>query len=64
MDMTSEKDLIYQFVEKGNFHAAINIAISCLNQCRRDSDQVGVDEFLAIIQGIVDTMVETFGSNQ
>lgn len=62
MDLLSEKTLIYEFVEKGNFHAAMNIAISAMNQCRKDNDQAGVNVCLEIISDITHVMVEAFGS--
>ncbi len=62
MDIESEKSSIDAFVVKGNYHAAMNIAISALNECRRNNDQAGTDEFLDVIKGIADTMSEAFGS--
>ncbi len=62
MDIESETKTIQEFVVKGNYHAAMNIAISALNECRRDSDQAGIDHFLEVIEGIANTMVEEFGS--
>lgn len=62
MDIKSEKESIQSFVVKGNYHAAMNIAISALNECRRSTDQAGIDQFLDVIKGIADTMAEEFGS--
>ena len=62
MDIEAEKTTVQEFVDKGNFHAAVNIAISALNECRRNNDQAGTDLFLDIIKGIADTMAEQFGS--
>lgn len=62
MDIESEKDSINIHVGKGNYHAAINLAISAMNECRRHHDQNGVDAFLAVIQGIVNVMVNKYGS--
>lgn len=62
MDIESEIDRIQDFVDKGNYHAAINIALSAINACRRNNDQAGVDKFLVIIKGIVQTLAEEFGS--
>lgn len=62
MDNGAELERVESFVELGNYHAAMNIAISALNACRRSHDQPGVDRFLAVIQGIAATMVEAFGS--
>jgi len=64
VDIESEAIRIQDFVDRGNFHAAINIALSALNESRRHNDQAGVDYFLAIIQGIVQTLVEEFGSKE
>lgn len=62
MSNESDTDRIQSFVESGNFHAAINIAISGLNECRRNDDQGGVDKFLRIINDISLTMAREFGS--
>jgi len=62
MDIELEAGRIQEFVDRGNFHAAYNIALSALNQCRRESDQVGIDRFIEIIRGIVDTLAAEFGS--
>ena len=50
MDVDSEEDKIKLHVDKGNYHAAINIAISALNECRRNKDQNGVDAYLNLIK--------------
>lgn len=64
MSNESDTDRIQSFVESGNFHAAINIAISGLNECRRNDDQGGVDKFLRIINDISLTMAREFGSKE
>lgn len=64
MDIESETVRIQGFVEKANYHAAINIAISALNECRRKNDQSGVDHFLQVIKGIVEIMAEEFGTKE
>jgi hypothetical protein len=64
MDTESEKDKIKMHVEKGNYHAAINIAISALNECRRNKDQNGIDTYLNVIKDIVQTMTDEFGSKR
>ena len=61
MDIESETKTIQEFVDKGNYHAAMNIAISALNECRRNSNQAGVDVFLGVIKGIANTMADEFG---
>ena len=62
MNIRSEKESIQSHVDKGNYHAAINLAISAMNECRRSDDQAGVDTFIAFIREIVDVMDEKFGS--
>jgi hypothetical protein len=64
MDIKLETDRIQQFVITGNYHAAINIALSCLNECRRNDDQAGVDECLGIIKAITDKLADEFGSDE
>ena len=60
MDIESETKIIQQFVDKGNYHAAMNISISALNACRRNKNQPGIDTFLDVIKGIATTMAEAF----
>ena len=62
MDIKPEIDRVQGFVDKGNYHAAINIAISALNECRRIEDQAGVDNIIDIIKGVVNSMEDEFGS--
>ncbi len=62
MDISSEKEIIQGHVDKGNYHAAINLAISAMNDCRRNKDQAGVDTFIAFIREIIDVMDAEFGS--
>ncbi len=62
MDIETEAKEIQNFVDKGNYHAAYNIALSGLNACRRDNNQAGVDRFIGIIRGIVDSLAAEFGS--
>ena len=61
-DFKSERETIQGFVDKGNYHAAYNIALSALNACRKNNNQSGVDGFLGVITGIVETMTNEFGS--
>lgn len=63
MDIDAETKEIQNFVDKGNYHAAYNIALSALNACRRESDQAGVDHFIGIIRGIVESLADEFGSD-
>ena len=62
MGIESEINNILEFVDKGNYHAAMNLSISAMNECRRNHDQAGVDTFLEVIKGIADTMIAKFGS--
>jgi len=62
MDIKAEKANIQKHLDKGNYHAAINLAISAMNECRRNEDQAGVDEFIDFIRGIVDQLADEFGS--
>lgn len=63
MDITFEKQRVKEFVDKGNYHAAINISISALNDCRKNKEQAGVNEFISVIRDIVNTMDDEFGSD-
>jgi len=60
MNIVSEKNKIQTHLDKANYHAAINVAISAMNACRHNEDQAGVDEFLDIVQGIVQTMNDEY----
>jgi hypothetical protein len=62
MDIQSEINRIRSFIERDNFHAAVNLAISALNECRRNDDQDGVDTCLRLIHQISMTMTREFGS--
>lgn len=62
MEIEAETTQIQQHIDKGNYHAGINLAISAMNACRREEDQQGVDYFLDMIQGIVEKMKGEFGS--
>lgn len=62
MDIETEIKQVQGFVAKGNYHAAYNIALSALNECRRNNDQQGVDQILICIQDIVDSLKNEFGS--
>lgn len=62
MDIKAEKENIQTHIDKGNYHAGINLAISAMNECRRNSDQAGVDEFIEFIRNIVERMANEFGS--
>ncbi len=64
MDLEPQRRQIHEFVERGNYHAAYNIALSALNACRRENDQAGVDTCIDMIRGIVDALAREFGSDQ
>ena len=52
------------FVSRGNYHAAINVALSGLNECRRNRDQAGVDQCLDVIRSVIDALAGEFGSEE
>ncbi len=56
MKIEDEKTRIEDFVARGNYHAAINLSISAINECRRNKNQQGVECFLELIQRIIDQM--------
>ena len=64
MDLQAETTRINEFVDKGNYHAAINIALSAMNKCRRNHDQHGTDHFIDLIKQITDKIAEEFGSKK
>jgi len=63
MDIEATIDKIQSHIERGNYHAGINIAISGMNEGRRTNNQACVDTFLDVINGIVKRMTEEFGSD-
>ena len=62
VDIETEAQRVVDFIRRGNYHAAYNIALSGLNACRRENDQAGVDRFIVIIREIVDALEKEFGS--
>lgn len=62
MNIEAEAEKVRGFVDKGNYHAAYNIALSSLNACRRNNDQAGTDQFIDIIRAVVDSLAAEFGS--
>ncbi len=62
MEIEAEKENIQSHVDRGNYHAGINLAISAMNACRRENDQAGVDIFIGVIKGIVEQIDDEFGS--
>jgi hypothetical protein len=63
MDIEATINDIQSHIDRGNYHAGINIAISGMNEGRRNNNQACVDTFLDVINGIVKRMTEEFGSN-
>ena len=64
MDSDAEIKRIQEFVDKENYHAAINIALSAMNEGRRQKNQQEVDLFLSVINGIVLNMSQQYGSSE
>ena len=62
MNIESYQEEVQGFVSRGNYHAAINIALSGLNECRRNTDQAGVDRCLGVIKSVIQALAEEFGS--
>ena len=62
MDLDAEIRRINQFVTDGNYHAALNIALSCMNDGQRNNRQPQVDQFLGIIRDIYEALAREFGS--
>jgi len=62
MDIQSEIARVHSFVDKGNYHAAINIALSAMNECRRMEQQAGIDTFIEMIKDIANKLADEFGS--
>ena len=64
MNIESYKDEVRGFVSRGNYHAAINVAISGLNECRRNGDHAGIDQCLSVIRAVIQHLAEEFGSKE
>ena len=62
MDIELEIERIDEFVQNGNYHAAYNIALSGMNACRKENNQDGINCFIDIIRGVVDSLAAEFGS--
>lgn len=62
MNIELEAERINEFVQNGNYHAAYNIALSGMNACRHENNQGGIDRFIDIIRGVVDSLAAEFGS--
>ena len=64
MDLRSYQDEVQGFVERGNYHAAINVALSGLNACRKSGDQASMDQCLGVIETVIRQLAEEFGSKE
>ena len=64
MNSESYVDKIQTHVKEGNYHAALNLALSGLNECRRNDDQTGVHNFIDIIKDITQILATEFGSKE
>ncbi len=53
---------VQAFIDRGNYHAAVNVALSGLNACARQKDQASVDQCLSIIEAVIQQLVNEFGS--
>jgi hypothetical protein len=62
MNMSAFRDEVQGFAARGNYHAALNVALSGMNQCRKVHDQQGVDQCLHIIEDLITGLVQEFGS--
>jgi hypothetical protein len=62
--MNTYREEVLGFVDKGNYHAAINVALSGMNQCRKEHDQKGVDQCLHIIEDVIRQLVQEYGSKE
>jgi len=62
MDNAAEEKRILEFAEMANYHAAINLALSAMNENRRSQNQTGVDHFIGLIKSIVEKIDKEFGS--
>lgn len=62
MNIESEIERIQHFVASGNYHAALNLSLSALNECRRQNNQKGIDVFINLMKDIVQTLADEFGS--
>jgi len=62
VDTKSYTDRIEKFVKDGNYHAALNTALSGMNAGRKENDQACVDKFIGIIRDISQTIAQEFAS--
>lgn len=64
MNMNTYREEVLGFAQKGNYHAAINVALSGVNQCRKEHNQKGIDECLHVIEDVIGKLVQEFGSKE
>ena len=64
MNIESYRAEVGDFVRRGNYHAALNVALSGLNECRRNNDQALVDQCIDIIREVVEALAEAYGSRR
>ena len=64
VEIDSEAERVREFVRRGNYHAAYNIALSALNACRRQGNGDGVDFFIGLIREIVDSLAAEYGRGE
>ncbi len=62
MDIEQESARVREFVDRGNYHAALNIALSAMNECRSTEQQEGIDRFIGMMQDIVHVLADEYGS--
>ena len=62
MNIEAEIERIRHFVTGGNYHAALNLSLSALNECRRQNNQKGIDVFIGLMKDIIQTLADEFGS--
>ena len=62
MNIEAYREKVRGFAARGNYHAALNVALSALHECRRSNDQGAVDQCIGIIREVVDTLAGVYGS--
>ena len=60
LDIEDEAERVREFVRRGNYHAAYNVALSALNACRREADGDGVDFCIGLIREVVDSLAAEY----
>lgn len=64
MNIEAYREKVRGFSRRGNYHAALNVALSGLNECRRSNDQAAVDQCIDMIREVVETLAEVYGSRE